>query len=102
MGGVTLAATSGLLSRVRAGSIWRGTSRSMLRCALALGLVWAFAAGSTAAERAAIQREIRETRELAAEIDKAVRRVQAENLKLRRTLASEVGRLNAEDVTVTK
>ena len=48
-----------------------------------------------------MQREIRETREFVAEIAKAVRRVQAENLKVRRTLGSEVRNLTAEDVTVT-
>ena len=36
-----------------------------------------------------LQREIRETQEIAAEMSKAVRRVQGENLKLRRTLGSE-------------
>ena len=101
MGGVTLAATSGLLSRVRAGSGWGGARRSMLRGAVALGLVLAFSAGLTAAERTGLQREIRETREFVAEIAKAVRRVQAENLKVRRTLGSEVRNLTAEDVTVT-
>ena len=56
-----------------------GARRSMLRGAVALGLVLAFSAGLTAAERTGLQREIRETREFVAEIAKAVRRVQAEN-----------------------
>ena len=65
------------------------------------GSSWLSARGSTAAERTGLQREIRETREFVAEIAKAVRRVQAENLKVQRTLGSEVRNLTAEDVTVT-
>ena len=98
MPGVAFAATDGSASaRVQGEPLRRGA----LRCALALGLVLAFSAGSTAAERTGLQREIRETREFVAEIAKAVRRVQAENLKVRRTLGSEVRNLTAEDVTVT-
>ena len=98
--GVAFAATPGWSSaRVQGGPA--GRRRAALRCALALGLVLAFSAGLTAAERTGLQREIRETREFVAEIAKAVRRVQAENLKVRRTLGSEVRNLTAEDVTVT-
>ena len=98
MPGVAFAATPGWSSaRVQGGPV----RRAALRCALALGLVLAFGAGSAAAERTGLQREIRETREFVAEIAEAVRRVQAENLKDQRTLGSEVRNLTAEDVTVT-
>src|SRR5262245_20361704 len=101
MQGVTYAATSGLSQgRVRAGSEWRGARRSMLRCALALGLVWAFAAGPAAADTG-LKREISETQEVGADVARAVRRVQVENLKLERTLRKEARKLTAKDVTVT-
>ena len=57
------------------------------RCALALGLVLPFASASAAADPAGLEREIRETREIAAEVSRAVHRVQTENLKLRGLLA---------------
>jgi hypothetical protein len=102
MPGVSFAAMSGLsLGRLRTGRRWRGPCRSMLRCALALGLALAVVAGSAAAERAGLQREIRETQEVADDIARAIRRVQVENLKLERTLRKEVGKLTAEDVTLT-
>ena len=88
-------------ARVRGGSAWRGACRSVLRCALALGLVLPFASASAAADPAGLEREIRETREIAAEVSRAVHRVQTENLKLRRTLGTEVQNLTAEDVTAT-
>jgi hypothetical protein len=100
MPGVTFAAMSVLQRCVRAGSVWRGTCRSMLPCALALGLAWAFAAGPAAAVTG-LEREIRETQEVVADVARAVRRVQVENLKLERTLRKEVRKLTAEDMTVT-
>jgi len=56
---------------------------------------------SATADDKGLQREIRETREIAADVSKAVRRVQAETLRLRRTLDDEVQDLTAEDVSAT-
>jgi small-conductance mechanosensitive channel len=99
---VTFAATSGLLlARARAGSAWHGARRGARRCALALGLVLALAAASAADDHNRLQRDIRETQEIAAEVSRAVRRVQAENLKLRKTLGTEARNLTADDITVT-
>jgi moderate conductance mechanosensitive channel len=88
-------------ARVRGGSAWRGACRSAGRCALALGLVLAFASALAAADPTGLEREIRETREIAAEVSRAVHRVETENLKLLETLGSEVQNLTAEDVTAT-
>jgi hypothetical protein len=98
MRGVTFAATHRLVSR-RAQGGWRGFRGSAPGCALAFGLVLAFAAAAAAADPTGLEREIRETREIAAEVSRAVHRVQTENLKLRSTLGSEVQNLNVEDVT---
>jgi hypothetical protein len=93
---VAFAAASGtLLARVRAG--WRGA----LSYALALGLVSAFAAASAADDHLELQREIRETQEIGGDVSKGLRRVQAENLKLRRTLGTEVRNRTAKDITAT-
>ena len=101
MTGVTFAATHRLVgARARRVGMARRSPQS-LRCALALGLVFAFAAAAAADDRTGLQREIRETQEIAAEMSKAVRRVQAENLKLRRTLGDEAQNLTAEDITAT-
>ncbi len=100
MRGVAFAARSGL-SQARARPVWRGACPILLRCALALGLVCTFVAGSTAFERTGLEREIRGTQEVAADVANAVRRVQLENLKLLITLRKKVRELTAEDVTVT-
>jgi small-conductance mechanosensitive channel len=68
---------------------------------LALGLALAFASAAAIADSTGLEREIRETREIAAEVSRAVHRVQTENLKLRETLGSEVQSLTTEDVTAT-
>ena len=102
MPGVTFAALHRLSpARVWGGSAWRGACRSVGRCALALGLVLPFASASAAADSAKLEREIRETREIAAEVSRAVHRVQTENLKLRETLGSKVQNLTPEGVTAT-
>jgi hypothetical protein len=76
-----------------------------VRLALGLLLACLLAATSSGAEQQpdalAVQREIAETRAIAAEVSKAVRRVQAENLKLPKSLDTEVRNLTAEDVTAT-
>ena len=99
MRGVAFAARSGL-SQGRARALWRGACPILLRCALALGLVCTFVAGPAAAVTG-LEREIRGTQEVAADIANAVRRVQLENLKLLITLRKKVRELTAEDVTVT-
>jgi small-conductance mechanosensitive channel len=76
--------------------------RGAVALALALGLVLILSGASAPADQNELQREIRETRELAAEVSKAVRRVQAETLGLRRALDAEVQDLTAEDVTATR
>jgi small-conductance mechanosensitive channel len=100
MRGVTFAATHRWVS-TRAQGGWRGVRRSAPGCALAFGLVLAFVSASAAADPTGLEREIREAREIAAEVSRAVHRVQTENLKLRSTLGSEVQNLNVEDVTAT-
>jgi hypothetical protein len=66
---------------------------------LALGLVVTFPGASASAERNELRRELEETREIAAEVSKAARRVQAENLKLRTALGREVQNLTGADIT---
>ncbi len=83
------------LLRPGTSSVWCGA----LPCALGFGLVLALATVSAAADRTGVQRETEETRDVAAEVSKAVRRVQAENLTLQRTLPIEVRNLTVEDVT---
>ncbi len=83
------------LLRPGTSSVWCGA----LPCALGFGLILALATASAAADRTGVQRETEETRAVAAEVFKAVRRVQAENLTLQRTLPIEVRNLTVEDVT---
>lgn len=99
MRGATFAAAFG---STPAACAWRAAAWSAaLVWALALGVVFASAAEAVAADQPGLQREIRETRAIVDEVSKAVRRVQAENLRLSRTLGGEVGKLTAEDITAT-
>ena len=69
MPGVALAALHRLsLARVRGGPAWRGGCRRAGRCVLALGLALAFASAPAVADPTGWEREIRETREIAAEL----------------------------------
>ena len=92
-----------LLVRTLRDPWWRPGRACAAFVQLALGLVaglfaaTAFGADSPGAK--AVLRQIEDTRAIAAEVSSAVRRVQTENLALRRTLISEVRNLTAEDIT---
>jgi hypothetical protein len=89
---------------------WGPARRSGRKAMLATLLAWLLVvclvvAGRSYADPAddalARQREIAETRTAAAEVANAVRRVQADDLRLRATLGVQVRELTAEDVTAT-
>ena len=70
-----------------------------LALGLAAGLCAATSFGADPPGTKAVQRQIEDTRAIDAEVSSAVRRVQAENLGLRRTLVSEVRTLTVDEVT---
>ena len=81
---------------------WYRIRQISLLCALAYGLVSAVAGTAADAQGdPGLAREIEQTRELSSEVSKAVRRVQAENLKLRSTLRRGAQKLTGGDITAT-